>query len=163
MAFNLLDFIKGEGAVVSFIRSAVETGKKATETLNAFREAAGKIRTEVFYKTFNYFAGPVAAARNYISNIGLNNLPNIERLPESLTKTLKNFSYELKVEVISNETGEAETRALNISSNTLLTKQQAIDEIAGVIEANPNGRYNYSFSAAKVTNVYKNVAGLEGI
>lgn len=160
MPFNLFDLIKGEGAVVSFVRSAVETGKAATETLESLRSLGMGIRTESFYKVYNYFAKPVAAARNYISNIGLNNLPNISRLPKSITKLPKNFYYELKVEVVSSETGEKKKVNLNISSNTLLSKGAAIDEIADRIDTNSGGRYPYTFSGAQVVNIFQNVAGI---
>lgn len=160
MPFNLLDLIKGEGAVVSFVRSAVETGKAALETLETLRNAGLKIRTQTFYQVYNYFTGPVTTARNYISNIGLNNLPNIARLPESITKLPKNFYYELKIEVVSGETGEKQNVNLNISSNTLLSKQQAIDEIADRIDTNSGGRYPYTFSGAQVVNIFKNSAGI---
>lgn len=160
MPFNLLDLIKGEGAVVSFVRSAVETGKAATETLESLRALGMGIRTESFYKVYNYFAGPVTQTRNYISNIGLQNLPNIARLPPSLTKLPKNFYYELKIEVVSSETGEKKNVNLNISTNTLLSKQQAIDEIADRIDTNPNGRYPYTFSGAQVVNIFQNSAGV---
>lgn len=163
MAFSLLDFIKGEGAAVSFIRSAVEAGKAASETLEALRNAGLGIRTQTFYQVVNYFKGPVETARNYVSYLGLQNLPNIARLPKTLTNIAKNFTYELKVEVISSETGEKTTRTINVSSNTLLSKQEAIDTIAGIIEENPNNRYSFEFSGAQVTNIFQNAGGLVNV
>lgn len=161
MPFSLLDFVKGEGAAVSFIRGALEVGQSFTEALEAFRSAGGKIRTQTFNQVYNYFTGPVAQTRSYISYLGLNNLPTVNRLPKSLTNMTRNFLYEMKVEVINTETGEKSFKSYNVASDTLLSKQQAIDEISGRIEANPGGRYPFEFSQAQVTNVFQNGAGIK--
>ena len=160
MPFSLLDFIKGEGAAVSFIRGAIEVGQSFTEALEAFRSAGGKIRTQTFNQAFNYIKGSTTTGRSYISFLGLNSLPTISRLPKSLTNMTRNFLYEMKVEVIDTETGERSFKSYNVASDTLLSKQQAIDEISGRIEANPQGRYPFEFSGATVTNVFQNGAGL---
>jgi len=157
---NFLDLIKGEGQVIGYIKEAIEAGKKATETLESLRASGLGIRSQTFYQVYNYFTGPVAEAKSYISNVNLNSLPSIARLPLSATKQLRNFSYHAQVEVVDSFTGEKSTKHLTVSTNNLLTKQQAIDEIANRVEGNEGGRYPYDFSGAQITDVFANSAGL---
>jgi hypothetical protein len=156
---NIIDFIKGEGAAIGFIKSALEAGKKATETLDALREAGLGIRAQTFYAAYNYLAGPVAEGKKYISNVTLNALPSIDRLPKSITTTLRNFTYSTLVRGFDANTGEIVEKNVNISTNTLLTKQQAIDAAVSLVEDN-SGRYGLEGASASVTDVVQNSAGL---
>lgn len=156
---NILDLIKGEGQAINFIRSAASIGKGATETLAALREAGLGIRTQTFYEAFNYFLGPVDTGRKYISNVTLNAYPTIDRLPKSLTRTLRNFTYVTVVRGFDVNTGEVVEKNVTVSTNTLLTKQQAIDAAVGMVEG-ASERYGIEGAGAQVTDVFQNSGGL---
>lgn len=159
---SFLDLIKGEGVAIGFIRSAFEQGLSASETLTALRESGKGLRTQTFYQIYNYYAEQTAPARSYFSNITLNAYPNINRIPESLTKQLRNFAYYTKVTGIDVNTGEIVTKDITVSTNELLTKQQAADLAVAISEKSGN-RYGLEGASAKVTDVTKNQAGLVAV
>jgi hypothetical protein len=156
---NILDLLPGEGAVLSFIREAVEKGKAATETLAALRDSGLGVRTQTFYQAFNYLSGPVQTARKYIDSIGLNALPTINRLPPSLTTQLRNFSYHTVLEGFTAFSAQPVTRHIWVSSNSPLTKQQALD-IAGEMATQDTQSGGLESASGRVTDIYQNSGGL---
>lgn len=145
---NFLDLIKGEGPAVTFIKSLVNTDRSAASILSALRDNGLGIRTQTGYQVINYLRDTFLPSQEYIKSTPADQILNIARIPKSVTKLLRNFSYQLSFTGISRLTGETLTNYLTVSSNQLLTKQQAIDAAYGMLsnaefyEALDNGELN---------------------
>lgn len=123
MAANFLDLISGNGEAVMFIKSLIETSRSANSILSELRVNGLSIATNTGYQIINYLrAQPTQAYTQQLSDEAL---PNIQRIPTSLTQTIRNYAYTYRFEGTSRLTGEKMTRYITISSNDLLTKQQA--------------------------------------
>lgn len=156
---NFLDIIKGEGPAIAFIRSLVETAASANEILEKLSLEGIGIRRATGLGVIRYLRETAQPARKYISSLTLNALPNPLRLPKSLTTTLRNFTYVTQLEGFSSKTGQLEQRTINVSSNALLTKQQALD----VAEQYATGSFQsggLDSASGTVTDIFQNQAGL---
>lgn len=124
---NFLDIIKGEGPAIAFIRSLVETESTASEILSKLSEEGLGIRRATGLQVINYLRGTVQPTRKYISSLTLNALPNVLRLPKNPLNQKKLLNYNVLLRGFSTLTGQLEEKRLTIASNTVLTKQQALD------------------------------------
>ncbi|MDR5730668.1 MAG: hypothetical protein RB191_24930 [Terriglobia bacterium] len=156
---NFLDIIKGEGLAVQLIRSLIDQDIPGSLILKQVRDAGLGIRTQTGYQVINYLRDVVTPSRAYISYLGLNNLPNVNRLPQSLTKQLRNFAYNVQLRGFNNIDGQLTTKNVTISSNLLLTKQEAIDAAVNMA-AGDSKSGGVTGSSGKVVSVFQNSAGL---
>lgn len=156
---NFLDIIKGEGPAIAFIRSAIETAKSATEILEDLSKSGIGIRRQTGLQVIKYLRDEVVPVRKYIDNLGLSKLPTIDRLPKSITTQLRNFAYHTVMEGFSTLTGEKTTRNITVSSNQLLTKEQALDYAVSIAESE-NQSGGLDGATGRVTDVFQNSGGL---
>lgn len=156
---NFLDLIKGEGLAVTFIRSLVNTTASAGSILRELSNAGIGIRRQTGLQVISYLRNTVAPATDYIKFVNLNSYPTISRLPQSLTKQLRNFAYNTVLTGINTLTGELSTRNITVSSNQLLTKQQALDTAAAMAESE-NQSGGLEGASGSVVSIFQNSAGL---
>jgi hypothetical protein len=131
VAANFLDLITANGEAVMFIRSLIETSQSANSILTSLRANGLKIANSTGNQIINYLRSQPSQA--YVQTLPEDQLPNLQRVPSSLTQTLRNYSYTYRFEGVSRLTGETLKRYVTISSNDLLTKQQAQAQAIDVI------------------------------
>lgn len=156
---NILDLIKGEFSAIQYIESLASTDLSPSEILSTLSNSGIQIRRAAGLTTINYFRGTVIPSSKYVQALNLNSYPTIVRLPLSATKLLRNFSYRVKLTGFLKTTGELVDNFINISTHSLLTKQQAIDaavEIAGASDS----KYSVTGASGKVTDIFQNSGGL---
>lgn len=156
---NFLELIHGEGAAVQIIKSLIETDLPGSKIIEHVRAHGYGIRTQTAYEVIKHLREVVKPAEEYIKHLGLNNLPNIARLPLSVTKQLRNFAYRVELQGFSKATGELDRQSITVSSNQILTKQQAIDAAVSMAE-NSGASYGVTGASGSVAGVYQNSAGL---
>lgn len=156
---NILDLIKGEGLAVMFIKGLAETALSSTEILSQLRANGLGIRTQTGYNVINYFRNTVQPAGQYTKYLNLNSYPTIARLPLSATSQLRNFSYWIKLTGFDKNSGELSSSNIRVSSNNLLTKQQALD-IAVAQAAGGGSGNSLDGASGQVTDIYQNSSGL---
>lgn len=151
------------GKLSSIVLGAIERGVKAGQSgesiLNGLKEIGEGIRRTDFFAAVNAVKGLETTSRPYIKSLTLNATPNIARIPKSLTKMLTNFSYKVELTGFDPDTEELNTIFVNVISQKVLTKQQAIDQAVEYTESNPE-RYAIEGASGKVTDIFQNVAGL---
>jgi len=156
MAFDLG---KLPGIVMGFIERGVKAGESAGVTLGKLQEQGLGFRRQDFLTAFARVAGREQVTQNYIQYVGLNNFPTISRLPMSVTRTLRNFSYLLSYDNPNAISEKDKKLFVGISSNTLLTKQQAIDEAQSRLESE-SSRTEGDIGTMHVDSITQNVGGL---
>jgi len=153
------DFLYGEGQALAFIKQGFEKGLGVGE-IKEFLETGGlKIGGEKVEKVFDYLSEVIKPSKEYIKGLPLNSTPNLTRIPLSLTKQLRNFSYQVEVQGFHRVTGKIITIPIWISSDQLLTKQQAIDQ-ADELSTQVGDRYGLESGAGTVVGITQNVGGL---
>ena len=130
MALNISQLKLSFGEAFTFLQEAYEAGKGFTESLNALRAGGLGIAEANARTIYDYLSGPLYESNKYISNLGLESLPTIGKLAPSITPTLRNFSYTVKFNGTTTATNERAEQYITVSTNTLLTKQEAIDTAA---------------------------------
>jgi len=156
MAFDLG---KLPGIVMGFIERGVKAGESAGATLAKLQEQGLGFRHTDFLTAFARVAGREQATQNYIQYIGLNNFPTIGRLPMSVTKTLRNFAYLISYDNPGALSEKDKILYVGVSSNTLLTKQQAIDAAQSRLESE-SSRTEGDIGTMRVDSITQNVGGL---
>lgn len=156
---NFLDLIAGEGETVMFIKSLVDTTLSAGSILSKLSDAGLGIRRQTGLQVINYLRNTVAPSRSYVSYLTLNSLPSISRIPASLTDQLRNFTYHVVLSGFSSLTGELVTSNVNIKTNNLLTKQQALDLAIAIGESDSKSG-GLNGASGQVTGITQNSAGL---
>jgi len=156
---GLFDLGKLSSIVLGAIEKGVALGESGSSILEGLKEIGEGVRRSDFFAAVNAVKGLAEVSRPYISSLTLNALPNIERIPKSLTKMLTNFSYKVELTGFNKLTGALESTYANIITQKVLTKQQAIDTAVDYVETNPE-RYNIEDASGKVTDVFQNVGGL---
>lgn len=156
---NILDLIKGEGTLFPTLLSAINVFTSSTEVLAALKSVTGITNPNVLPAIADYVSQYTIPAIQYAKNLNLNSLPNISRLPYSLTTQLRNFAYNITLTGFDPNTGSLTDKYITVSSSSLLTKQQALD--LAVARADIEGdRYALEGSSGTVTNIFQNSAGL---
>ena len=155
----LFDFLFGEGQALAYIIEGVEKGLGLEEIKSALDLGGIFTRANIVEQVYGYLQNAVLPAKQYVKQLQLNNLPNIARIPLSLTPQIRNFAYTVLVQGISASTGEIIERQITISTNQLLTKQQAID-LADELSQGETKSGGLESGAGEVTSISQNSAGL---
>lgn len=158
MAF-LFDFLFGEGQALGYIKKGLAEGLGSEEIISALQAGGVSIRPELATNVIEYLGKTILPDLDYIKRLQYFATPNLARIPLSLTKTLRNFSYQVSVQGFNTSTGELQTKQISVSSNVLLTKQQALD-IAGEFATSETPSGGLESAAATVTGITQNPAGL---
>ena len=156
---GLFDFLYGEGEALPYIIKGVANGLGLEEITTAIETGGLSIAHAKIGQVFNYLNTVIRPADEYIKFLQQFNYPNLARIPLSVTKLLRNFSYQGEMQGIDVSTGEIVTRNISISTNTLLTKQQAGD-IMGQYATADTKSGGLGSAAIKVTSIRQNPAGL---
>jgi hypothetical protein len=156
---NPLEILGFTEDILAFVVEKLNEGLSGSAILRGLQEIGEGIRRQNFFQGLSYLAKEAVEPRKYISALTLNAYPTITRLPQSLSKQLRNFSYRTVVSGFDVMTGELKTLNISVSSNTLLTKQQALD-IAGAMAEQQGGRYGLESAAGTVTDIFQNSGGL---
>jgi len=156
---NPFGFLYGEGQALAYIIEAVGKGLGLEETISAISSGGLSIASSKVEQVYNYLQNVVRPADEYIKYLQQFNYPNITRIPVAATKLLRNFSYQGQVQGISKLTGEIETRYMSLSTNALLTKQQAAD-IMGERAEGETGSGGLESAAVDITGIRQNPGGL---
>jgi hypothetical protein len=156
---DFLDLIKGEGLAVQFIKSLVSTPASAASILTQLRSAGLGIRTQTGYQVINYLRSNVLPSQTYLQNLANNVLPNVGKLSQSVTTQLRNYSYKVTIKGISALSGEPVQQFVTISTNSLLTKQEAMSAVENMVS---NAEYYDGIDSPEieVTDIGVNSAGL---
>jgi hypothetical protein len=155
----VFDFLFGEGRALAFIVKGVEAGMKVAEIAEKLSLGGIITRLGTVEKVAGYLENVILPGKQYIKQLQLNNLPNLLRIPLALTSMKRNFAYEVNVTGFSASTGEIEARTIVVSTNELLTKQQAID-IADELSIGDTKSGGLTGGAGEVTSIMQNPAGL---
>lgn len=156
---NFLDLIKGEGLAVQFIKSVINTDRSASSILQELSDNGIGIRRQTGLQVINYLRNTALPASNYIDNLTLNSLPSIQRLAKSTTKQLRNFAYKVQLTGFDKFSNQLTKRNVTVSTNQLLTKQQALD-IATALGESESQSGGITGSSGQVIEVTQNSDGL---
>ena len=144
---------------LEFIKEAFELGKSATEALETISNAGMSVSSDMISQVYSYLSGPLNIGREYAQNLGLESIPVVNKLATSLTDLTRNFSYLIEFKSEPSDTGESESRYITVSTNTLLTKQEALDTAVSLA-----GKYPSTFTptaeVGNVVDILQNSAGL---
>jgi len=159
MALNLSQLKSEFGEAFTFLEEAYELGKGFTEALGALRAGGLGIAESHARTIYDYLSGPLYESNKYVSSLGLEVLPTISSLAPSITTILRNFSYTVKFNGVTTATGEQATQYVTISTNTLLTKQEAID-IGAAYMSNSEIYGLEELNSGDVVDILQNSEGL---
>lgn len=155
----LFDFLYGEGQALGYIKKGLDLGKTTSEIIESLNVAGQLIRPDLATKVIEYLGTTILPDVKYIKQLQNFAQPNITRIPIAATKLLRNFSYSLTAQGINKATGEIVSQNISISTNTLLSKQQAMDMAADLAigETKSGGLES---AAVSVNGITQNPAGL---
>lgn len=159
---GLFDFLYGEGQALAFISKGVALGQSLEEVSTELAKGGLLITAPKVEQVYNYLNNVVLPSQQYVKQLQLNAQPNLIRLPLSLTPTLRNFSYHLQLDGVDIHTGVQVTKYMTISTNTLLSKQQAID-IGGELATDDTESGGLVAANISVIHISQNSAGLVSI
>jgi len=156
---NVLGILKGSGSAIQLIKSLMTAGVPAEDVLSQVRAAGYDIIPSTANLAINYLKNAVLPANQLVASLDADVLPNLASIPLSLTKSLRNFSYLVKLTGNSMYGGQLEDRYISVSTNSLLTKEQAIDAAVSMSsQATKSGGLNNS--TGEVQSISQNTAGL---
>jgi hypothetical protein len=139
------------GVQYNALSSLAETDLSASAIIARLQGTEAAIRRQTGFQAINALRG-VISTRPYINSVTLNARPNPNRIPFALTTQKRAYSYRLELSVINEDTGETEIVTRNLSSSTLLTKQEAIDSIMDAF-AETNSTSGVEFDSARVIQI----------
>lgn len=123
----LFDLGKIPEAVVAAIKSGISAGETGASILKTLQDSGAGLRSQTFYSAFNYIQGQLLGPERYVQSLKPSSKPIIGLLPKSLTSQLRNLSYRVSFnQSMTNDKGQP-TEFITISTNELLTPQEAID------------------------------------
>lgn len=151
-------FKEGAALLSEFLKQGVEY----SEALERINELGVSLIPQVSEKVFEYTVNSIIPQTKELLELPGHYLPSISSIPSALTKTLRNFSYLVQVQGELQFGGQVEQRYISISTNSLLTKEQAIDAAlsisgsdtrSGGINGNSGEVHSISQNAAGLTNL----------
>lgn len=156
---TILGILKGSGPALQLVRSLLKTGTPASDVLDQVRAAGYNVIPQTLNQAIDYLTQVVTPADLALSSLGDSVLPNLASIPLTLTKTLRNFSYRVKVTGRSQFTNQLQDQYISISTNSLLTKEQAVDAAQSMVLGSAN--YGGMLGASgEVESIAQNSSGL---
>jgi len=156
---DIIDLIASDSPVIQFIKAIVGTPASARSILSQARAAGHSIANSTGLQVINYLRANPLTPLQYIQSLANDKLPNLQNIKPSLTNMLSNFYYEVLFTGTDATTGEPSKQYIGIRSNSLLTKQQAIDFAVNIMEDNPAG-YSIIEYEPEVTDIKSNKDGI---
>jgi hypothetical protein len=156
---GILGILKGQGAGLQLLRSLLNDKVPAVEALAHVKSAGYNLIPQTAEQFAEYLKTVVVPANTALEQLHPSVLPNIASLPLTLTKSLRNFSYLVKLTGQSMLGGQLEDKYISISTNSLLTKEQAVDAAVSIASfgTKSGGLTN---ADGEVTSISQNSAGL---
>jgi hypothetical protein len=102
--------------VLPFIHSFVSKGLSANEALSSLIAAGQGIRRQDFLHAYEYVSGTQKAGFT-ISNVRKDYFPTANTMPESLTNIRRNFSYNVRLNLKSHDTGDVFEKNITVTSD----------------------------------------------
>lgn len=149
IVFDLLS--ASERTALPFLRELAETDLSANAILSRLKENGLGIRRSNGLSIISQLRN-VISTRPYVANVGVNKQLTIDNLPTALTDIRRNFSYEIRIDGRLDATGEKASTYVTVTSDELLTKQEALD-IAADYSDTDGTVYGISYDTATVTQV----------
>jgi hypothetical protein len=155
----LFDFLYGEGEAVSFIKAFIAGGAEPPEILAALDNLGLTIRKELAQNVIDYLGKTILPDTQYIKQLQNYALPNITRIPVNVSRQARNFNYNVTFTGFKTGAQNISTSGVTVSTNVLLTKQQAMDIAASMVEGQFKSGDFETASPVSVT-ITQNPAGL---
>ena len=121
---------KAQNAAYSFMSGAVARNIGANAALEQYKAIGGMIRRQTGLDLYRYVAGTQKAGFT-ISNIRKDYFPSARTLPDSLTNIRREYSFNVRLDLKNNFTGEGFERNITITTDSLMRISDIEDE--GVI------------------------------
>ena len=147
-----------ERAATPFIEALSASELSGNEILSTLKDYGIGIRRTNGLELIRQFRN-INSVKPYIDGLRLDRLPNPERLAESATNILRNYSYKVSLDGTHAVTGEKVTQYVTVSTNRLLNKQAAVDIATSMALEDPS-LYPIDITHARITNVTKNPMGI---
>ena len=158
MATNFLSLLPGEGLAVRTIRTLISLNTPADQILTRVQNLGLAIRPNVGQQVLTYLSNNYALNKSYVNNLASDVFPDINRIGLSLGKQLKQFSYTVQVTGIDRYSNQPRTQHIQVISDQLLTKQQAIDTAVDMgLQDTTSGNLNEA--EGEVTNITQSSTG----
>lgn len=156
---NILSLLPGEWTAFSFISSLAKEDISSSEILARVAANGLTIRQNTGLNIINYLRNNTIPATKYLNSLNMNVLPSIARIPQSITTQLRNFAYTVSINGVSQFTGEQLEKFITVSTNSLLSKQQALDT-ALTMASNATQSGGLIPDSGSVVSIQQNSAGL---
>lgn len=157
---NILPLLKGSGSAVQLLHSLIKEGIPAEELLGRVKESGFEIETHTAHLVINYINKAIIPATEVLEKLEFNAIPHLASIPLSLTKTLRNFAYLVKLTGESQLSTQLQDQYITISTNSLLTKEQAIDAAQSLL-GNGSRYEGLTNATGAVDSISQNAAGLQ--
>jgi hypothetical protein len=133
----LLGLSKAARTAYPLIKGGVARGMTANAIGRSIKAAGLKIRRQTLLDVVRAEKG-VERAGAALRFLGLNRLPNINRLPSAITRIRRRFSFTVQVTGRLLETGEQIIQNITVSTNTIFTRREteriAQDAVSGEVQ-----------------------------
>lgn len=159
---TVLGLLHGFKEGATLLQEFLKQGIEYSEALSRINELGVSLIPEVSDKVFEYTVKSVIPQTKEILELPGHYLPNIASIPSSLTKLLRNFSYQVKLRGESQYGGQLEDRYISISSNKLLTKNEALEAAFGLAQENTKSG-GINGATGEITSISQNAAGLTNV
>lgn len=136
---------------IGFIRQMVNEGMSATKGLDLYRSAGGRIQTQRWYRAFSTMKAE-AARRPTIQTAPIGRAPAGEEITQVESRRPGAYLYRGAVVAFDRETNLPVTKYASLRTRKLITYRQAIDILAGQMEAEQDS-YGVTVVGAYVTAV----------
>jgi len=100
----------------TFFQGGVTRGWSANETLRRYADIQGSIRRSAGLDLFRYISGTEKAGQ-VISHIRKDYYPALTSIPYSRTDIRKNYSYNVRLDLYSEESGERFSKNITVTSD----------------------------------------------
>lgn len=135
---------------------AIQKGLTASEGLQVFRQAGGKIANETWYKLTGEIQA-VLAEREGVLDEPLNRVPTAGEIRQWTTTGAKGFIQQVEVLVRDKETGQVMSVPFSHTGKTLRSRRAVLKDALSIYSDDNAKRYNQSILGAVYTGTYQAV------
>jgi hypothetical protein len=148
---DLLEFFGEEKSTVAYIQKGLELGLSANKIQEALGIAGLGIRRTKLLDIVRQITG-IQSTRSYVKSLGNNYLPDPTRLKAAVLPISKNYSYLVEIRGIDNTTDEESIQHISIVTDSLISKQEAINTAYYYLDSQPD-IYSLTPKSASVTSI----------
>jgi hypothetical protein len=149
--FELLGFDEDVRHTFQYIQSMVDEGIGAQEVYETLVKSGYGKRKQTVLNAYRA-ARNISLTKPYISSVGNDNLPNPARFGKSIFPQSKKYSYRVRIRGIDELNEEEGEQFINIATDKVITKQQAINTAYFYIDERGE-KYGFTPKSAVVTQV----------